>query len=744
MRQHSLRTTIGGCVLLVVMVSTSGFSQTSSIHGIVSDSLTSERIPYANVMLVGLNRGTAANAEGFFLIPNLNPGTYELSVSSVGYRKKVETLVVPADKSLEVNVRLVSQAIETEEVVISGTRKGRLAEIATSIHVMSPKEIKLTPVTAQEDVFYSLQMLPGFVSTSDVSSRFFVRGGAGDQNLVLLDGMKIYNPFHALGVFSIFDPDIVKSVEVYTGAFPSEFGGRLSSVVNIYSKEPRLDRYSAKAHVNSLSSKFTLQGPLSGGVSWMVNGRKSLFANTFKKIVRDDVPLSFYDVYMKGTAQPGGNTKIDVAFLSTFDQLQYANPLNPDYLWKGNAFSASLSDLLGKTVFINVTAYYSSFGAERMSEEFLNQPPTSTSIKDNGLRVNATAYVATDDMIQFGFELSFPTLEYQLVNTIGVPLTLKETLPTTSLWAGYQGKAGDFQYTVGFHSELTDLYYRGGLDGVIQPRISLSYLYAGNWRLKASYGRVRQTVMTVSNEDDVIPAFEGWIVIPARQPAQTADHYVMGLEGFLSENLSLTLEAYYKHFGKLLAYNRGKIDAWDPDYIAGTGKSYGAEALLRAKWKFIDLYGAYTLSWAKLNNGGLTYYPRYDRRHHLNGLVSMQPIDNLDISLRWEYGSGFPFTQTIGFFDRLTLKTPIPGDLELETGEPYTLLGTKNKGRLPPYHRLDLGITYKATFWGIQASAGVNLINVYSSKNMFYYDRSTGSRVNMIPFFPSVGLTLEM
>ncbi|HLE33069.1 MAG TPA: TonB-dependent receptor, partial [Bacteroidota bacterium] len=317
------------------------FAQTSSIHGIVSDSLTGERIPYANVMLVGLNRGTAANAEGFFLIPNLNPGTYELSVSSVGYRKKVETLVVPADKSLEVNVRLVSQAIETEEVVISGTRKGRLAEIATSIHVMSPKEIKLTPVTAQEDLFYSLQMLPGFVSTSDVSSRFFVRGGAGDQNLVLLDGMKIYSPFHALGVFSVFDPDIIKSVEVYTGAFPAEFGGRLSSVVNIYSKEPRLDRYSARAHVNSLSSKFALQGPLTGGISWMANGRKSLFANTFKKIVRDDVPLSFYDVYMKGTAQPGGNTKIDVAFLSTFDQLQYANPLNPDYLWKGNAFSAS-------------------------------------------------------------------------------------------------------------------------------------------------------------------------------------------------------------------------------------------------------------------------------------------------------------------------------------------------------------------------------------------------------------------
>ena len=718
-------------------------AQTSSIHGIVSDSLTGERIPYANVILAELNRGTAANAEGFYLIPNLNAGTYELSVSSVGYRKKIQTIVVPAGQSVDIPIRLVPQAIETEEIVVSGTRGGRLSEIGTSIHIMTPKEITIAPVTAQGDVLQSLQMLPGFVSTSDVSSRFFVRGGAGDQNLVLLDGMKIYSPFHALGVFSVFDPDIIKSVEVYTGAFPAEFGGRLSSIVNINSKEPRLDRYSAKAHVNSLSSKFELQGPVSKGISWMANGRKSLFAQTFKRIVRDDVPLSFYDLYVKGTAQPGGNMKIDVAYLTAVDDLNYTNPLNPDYLWQGKAFSASVSDLLGNKVFIRINAYYTAFTAERVSDPFLNQPPTSTSIKDNGLRVNATAYVGTDDLVQFGFESSFPALEYQLVNTVGTPLTLKETIPSIYLWVQYQGKAGDFQYTVGFHSELTDLYYRGNGDGIFQPRISVSYLYAGNWRLKMSYGHVRQSVMTVSNEDDIVPAFEGWIAIPAKLPAQTADHFVAGIEGNLSENISLTAEAYYKYYGTLLAYNRGKIDAADPDYFPGTGRSYGTEILLRAKYMFIDFYGAYTLSWARLNNKGLSYYPRYDRRHHLNGLVSAELLKSFNVSLRWEYGSGFPYTPTIGFFDRLMLHTPIPADFEYEAGDPYTLLGAKNAGRLPPYHRLDLSLTYHVTFWGIQASAGVNLINLYSSKNMFYYDRTTGSRVNMIPFFPSVGLTLE-
>lgn len=208
-------------------------AQVADVRGIVTDSLTNQRVPFVNIVLVGTNKGAAANGVGFYLLPSVQAGAYEIAASAVGYERLVRRITVQVGRTLELNFRLKPTAIETEEVVVTGKGKKELTEINTSIHIVDQQELKITPVAAQADVFHSLKMLPGIVSTSDVSSKFYVRGGAGDQNLVLLDGMKIYNPFHALGIFSVFDPDIVRNVEIYTGAFPPGFGSRLSSVVNI-------------------------------------------------------------------------------------------------------------------------------------------------------------------------------------------------------------------------------------------------------------------------------------------------------------------------------------------------------------------------------------------------------------------------------------------------------------------------------------------------------------------------------
>ena len=383
-------------------------AQTSSIHGIVSDSLTRERIPYANVILAELNRGTAANAEGFYLIPNLNAGTYELSVSSVGYRKKIQTIVVPAGQSVDIPIRLVPQAIETEEIVVSGTRGGRLSEIGTSIHIMTPKEITIAPVTAQGDVLQSLQMLPGFVSTSDVSSRFFVRGGAGDQNLVLLDGMKIYSPFHALGVFSVFDPDIIKSVEVYTGAFPAEYGGRLSSVIHINTREGRSDRASARTHINLLSTKLQLEVPVSDHIRWIASARKSIFPQTFKELTRRDVPLSFYDVFLKMSADVPGLHKLSAQVLMSGDDLLSDDPKDADYTWRNKTIGLSVSGLVANRLFTSASVYVTNFESVRDPNQSRFLTPASTTVKEAAARIEATLYGEAGVQSMFGVDFSFP------------------------------------------------------------------------------------------------------------------------------------------------------------------------------------------------------------------------------------------------------------------------------------------------------------------------------------------------
>ena len=295
----------------------------------------------------------------------------------------------------------------------------------------------------------------------------------------------------------------------------------------------------------------------------------------------------------------------------------------------------------------------------------------------------------------------------------------------------------------GFHVEIGSLFQGGELVREVQPRINLSYLLLGSWRAKASFGRFTQRMLTVGNEDDVISIFDAWIRVPKELPVQHADHFVLGLAGHITEQASLNLEGYYKRYGSLVVYNRDKIDALDPDYIQGSGNSYGVELMLRSRSSLADLYGAYTLSWARIDNRGFVYFPRFDRRHHLNVMAVVHPMEGLNATLRWEYGSGFPFSQTVGYFDRLSLDEALPGRFELEIGSPYTMLGPKNAARLSAYHRLDFSVVYDFTLLGLEVSAGADVLNVYDNKNIFYFDRKTGQRVDMLYFYPSATLTIQ-
>jgi hypothetical protein len=249
-------------------------------------------------------------------------------------------------------------------------------------------------------------------------------------------------------------------------------------------------------------------------------------------------------------------------------------------------------------------------------------------------------------------------------------------------------------------------------------------------------------MITLTNEDDIMSLIDPWIRIPENLPPEQADHFVLGLSGNLTELTSLNLETYYKHYGSLVAYNRDKVDAHDPDFVSATGRSYGIELMLRSKLGWTDLYGSYSLAWTDLDNQGFVYFPRYDRRHHLNLLAIGRPLNGLTVTLRWEYGSGFPFSETVGYFDRLTLNNSLPGPFERGTLVPFVMLGPKNLGRLPAYHRLDANAAYDFLLTGFNVSVGLDFLNVYDNRNIFYFDRTTGQSVYMLRFFPSITLTI--
>ena len=731
-------------ILLLCIVASASHSQGGDIRGVVSDSTTGERIPFATVLVTGTSRGASTNINGFFLVTNLSPGAYEIHVSSIGYLARSKRVVVRSGEASVANMELPPQPVEFSEVVVTERGKRELTEINTSVHVIDQRDIRAVPVAVQEDIFRAIQILPGIVSTSDVNSHFYVRGGAGDQNLIMLDGMKIYNPYHAFGIFGVIDADIVKTTEVYTGAFPPGYGGRLSSVVSMTTREGKAREVSGKANINLVSTKLQLEGPLDEGTHWLLNGRKSIANASLAKFLNKDVPLSFYDAFVKITRDdPESHSRYGVQGFYSGDDLKSGNPQEADYRWRNHAVGFTGGGLIQDRVFVDAVAYENFFEATRDTKSSTTSSPASTRISEIGARANLTLYTDSRDLFFFGFEFNFPAMEYKLINNAGTPLQLKSSLVESWVWFRYQARFDRLQLDGGIHADIGSLFQQLAGFEAFQPRLNLSYTLENNWKVKLSYGRFSQNVITVNNEDDVISIFDAWIRVPENLPVEQADHYVLGLEGNLTEALVTTIQGYYKKYGSLVSYNRDKIDALDPDYVSATGESKGIEALIRFGIPESDAYLAYTYGVTSITSGGFTYKPRNDRRHTLNALTVFHLLEGFDLSLRWELGSGFPFTQSVGYFDRISLNDVFRAPYVGDTGSPYTLLGQKNEARLPSYHRLDASATYRFKLGWLRGSAGLHIINVYDHKNVFYFDRKTGQQVNMLPFFPSITLSVE-
>ena len=712
----------------------------ADIRGVVTDSTNGERILGVNVMIKGTGRGAMTNTQGFYIIPNISPGTYEIVAGAVGYVRLARKVTISGQSPVSLDFKLTTRVVEANEVVVQSEGTTSLTARSASIHIVTPRDLQRLPAVGQQDLLRSLQMLPGITSTSDVSAKFYVRGGAGDQNLILLDGMKIYNPFHAFGLFSVLDPDIVRSAEVYTGAFPAGYGGRLSSVVNVTTKDGKLSKVSGVANVNFLSGKLELDGPIAGDNSWLVSGRSSLFGSSINRLIPNPAPTTFSDLFFKGTI--GTSTgRIGFRGYSSSDDVEPAASDQPNHSWRNSAYSGVLSALMTDRLYMDASVSYSSSKITRIAKPGSPVVPASSSLQEMDLKAEVTAF--TDDQTTYftGFSFEFPQIE----DNIGAitPIHIKESEVEWYAWFRAEGEWGPVRYDLGVHSDIMLLSSGGPLLQGLQPRLTLSFAVGGTWIAKASYGVFTQKLITVSNEDDLISLFDAWLYLPEALRPEVARHYVLGIEGNILGPLATSLQVYAKSYPSLTVYNQAKIFPEDPDYINGTALAYGAELLLRYGSPLLDLYGSYALSKVTLTQEGFSYAPRYDRRHTIKAVATIHLFEGLDATLQWEYGSGYPFTQSAGFYDRLLLSSigvdPFPGGTPVSTRS----LGDKNAARLPAYHRLDAGITYSLLVGPFKGNLGLSVINIYDQKNILYFDRLTGRTDYMIPFFPTASLSVE-
>ena len=485
-----------------------------------------------------------------------------------------------------------------------------------------------------------------------------------------------------------------------------------------------------------------------GDNSWLISGRKSLFPGTLEKLVPTSVPTSFDDLFFKGTIG-SASQRLGVRGFINEDNVTPDDPVQPDYAWRSAAYAADYSGLLTDRIYMDVTLNYSTSEIRRTAGPASPVPDASSRITDLTLRGEFDAYQENQSHYMFGFESSFPSIDDVLPTRAGIELPYDDSEGELWFWVRYLASVGPLGIDAGFHTELSVISAAIlGSEGIplrriLQPRLALSLALDESWSVKAAYGVYTQNIIAISNEDDLISLFDAWLYLPDALRPEEADHYVLGLEGSLTRRLSLSVQGYVKDYKSIALYNPDKIFPADPDYIAGTGLSSGIETLVRYAAPAFDLYASYALSRARVSVDDLTYAPRYDQTHAVKAMGVLHLTPALDVTLRWEYGSGYPYTQNAGWYTPLSLDGIGTDPFPSGEGEPTRVLGEKNAARLPAYHRLDASVSFRFSLGALRGSAGVNCLNVENARNILYYDRTTGKTDYMLPFFPSAFTTVE-
>jgi hypothetical protein len=492
-----------------------------------------------------------------------------------------------------------------------------------------------------------------------------------------------------------------------------------------------------------LSSRVGFEGTIND-VSWFVSGRKSLFSRLPGKIRTGEIPLNFYDLIFKGTFDRPGFIKTEVLGLMSRDEINNFNTSEPNYLWKTQAIAVTHYAFIPPNVLGTATLVFSRSSSQRIPQSYSPSTYASSVVQDNLLTTAVSVNLPSQNQYAFGFNLNFPQYSYDFINTGNYHLNYNESNPILNFWTKYIiGAYSSFRAEVGLMSSLLVPLFRNEKGPPLEPRLAINYHLNPLTNLKVSYGRYYQYLMTVVNEDEILPLFDAWIQVPKNLPPQRCDHYILGLETIPQEFWDLGVQVYYKYYLDLISPNLQKIDANDPDFVSGTGKAYGAELTVKYQDRTIYASANYSISRAEKTANGITYFPRYDQRHTFNFLSSYRFWKNWEISARWEINTGQRYSPIAGYYDRLLLGNLLTNQEVFETGKAYIVLGPKNSATLPVYHRLDLSLKKKFKIGGVNISANIDVINVYDRANLFYFNRETGQRINQLPFLPSMGVQVE-
>ncbi len=752
----------------LLLCSIFSFSQTGTIRGFVYDKNTTEPSMFTNVVLENTSIGAVTNVDGFFTISKVPIGSYNMIISYIGYDTLKVAVTVSSNKINTGKYYLTTSTSQLKEVEISAEREEMKTEIRTAVTKITPKQIRKIPtIGGDPDIAQYLQVLPGVVFTGDQGGQLYIRGGAPIHNKVLLDGMIVYNPFHSIGFFSVFDTDILRTVDVYSGGFNAEFGGRISSIMDITTRDGNKNNFSGKISGSTFGSKLLLEGPISkstennGGSTSFILTTKTSFLEQSSKFFYTyadsaGLPFNFYDVYAKISTVGENGSKFNIFGYSFNDRVNYSTL--SDFSW--NSYGVGSNFILVPSSSSVLIEGNFSFSDYHVNMEEINETPRSSKINGFNMGMSFSYFLPNQNEAKYGFEILGLKTNFDFYNSIGRNIEQQESTTEIAGFVTYKFLSNRWIIEPSFRGH----YYASLSTFSPEPRLGIKVNVNEKMRIKSSLGLYAQNLVAANSDRDVVNLFYGFLSGSDNVPdyfigeeithyLQKSKHAIIGIEYDLGKRLDLNIEGYVKDFSQLTNINRnklyddiidnqGKPDYLVKDFIIESGIAKGIDILLKYQDKRNYIWFVYSLGKITRQDEFAIYAPHFDRRHNVNLVASRKIGKNKtwELDFRWNLGSGFPFTQTQGFFEELNFSDGINTDYVSENGDLGIIYAELNTGRLPIYHRLDVSAKKDWNFNNktkLQINFGIT--NTYNRNNIFYINRINQERVNQLPILPSLG-----
>lgn len=737
-------------------------AQNAMLKGFTYDDATGGSLPYCSIQLMGTAHGALSDGKGAFVINKIPAGTHVVKVSYLGYSDLLDTIVVTGDVTITKRYSLEPASTTLEAVQIVGDGQRKEQETRTSVISVTPKDMsKMPSIGGQPDFAQYLQVLPGIISTGDQGGQIYVRGGTPIQNMLLLDGAIVYSPFHSIGIFSVFDMDIMSSADVYTGGYGAEFGGRISSVMDIKTKDGNKKHLSGKVDMSNIAAQVLLEGPLvklkddrKTSLSFLLSGKGSYLEKSTKLfypyVGQEGLPYNFLDLYGKLTLAAQNGTKLNVFGFRFDDQVNYSAIAN--YHWNNWGIGGNVMIVPGEVpTTIEISGSYSKYNCLLDDKQYR---PRQSSMDGFTVNIGFNYYIGKS-LLNVGIEtVGYQTL-YNYFTRFGSEINIEDRTTDFSVYAKYKY---NLRNRLLVEPSFRLQYYSSLGETSPEPRLAVKYNILKNLRMKLAAGIYSQNLIAVNSDQDVVSLFSGFLSSPLSSSLlseylldgdtmkgrlQRAQHVILGIEYDPIPQVSINVEGYFKNFSQLISANRYKMYDSDYEFIWEKGKAYGGDLTVKYESKGFYVWMVYSLGWVKRTDGKVQYAPHFDRRHNVNLMASYSfgKRKSWQVDARWNFGTGFPFTQTQAYYPHYS-PNEIGDDYVSNNEELYFLLGELNGSRLPCYHRLDLGAK-KKFFLGKKQTLELSFSfsNVYNYKNVFYVNRTTNDIIYQLPFLYYFGLT---